>query len=159
MWTVFKVFIEFVTIVLLFYVLVFWPRGMWDLSSLTRDWTCTPCIGRRSLNHWTAREVTRVSISFKFWCILQNCSLGKVYSSMPSQVVYKNIVIYCGLIFLLGYWAYGFKQWKHFYFWNNSNRLKCTDSNETRTHVCTRKITQVLTLCCTCLCYFKKNML
>ena len=30
---------------------------MWDLNSLTRDWTCTPCIGRRSLNHWIAREV------------------------------------------------------------------------------------------------------
>ena len=33
MWTIFKVFIEFVTILLLFYVLVFWPWGMWDLSS------------------------------------------------------------------------------------------------------------------------------
>ena len=33
MWTIFKVFIEFVTILLLFYVLVFWPQGMWDLSS------------------------------------------------------------------------------------------------------------------------------
>ena len=31
MWTIFKVFIEFVTILLLFYVLVFWPQGMWDL--------------------------------------------------------------------------------------------------------------------------------
>ena len=37
MWTIFKVFIEFVTILLLFYVLVFWPRGMWALSSPTRD--------------------------------------------------------------------------------------------------------------------------
>ena len=35
----------------------FWPRGMWDLSSLTRDWTCTSCIGRWSLSHWTTREV------------------------------------------------------------------------------------------------------
>ena len=35
----------------------FWPRGMWDLSSPTRDRTRRPCIGRRSLNHWTAREV------------------------------------------------------------------------------------------------------
>ena len=35
----------------------FWPRGMWDLSSLTRDGTHTPCLGRQSLNHWTAREV------------------------------------------------------------------------------------------------------
>ena len=32
------------TILLLFYVLVFWPRGMWDLSSLTRDQTCPPAL-------------------------------------------------------------------------------------------------------------------
>ena len=36
MWIIFKVFIEFVTILHLFYVLVFWPQGMWDLNSLTR---------------------------------------------------------------------------------------------------------------------------
>ena len=30
---------------------------MWDVSSPTRDQTHTPCIGRRSLNHWAAREV------------------------------------------------------------------------------------------------------
>ena len=54
---IFEVFIEFVTIFLLFYVLVFWPQGMWDLRFLTRDQTRTPCIGSRSLNHWTAREV------------------------------------------------------------------------------------------------------
>ena len=41
----------------LFDVLVLWPRGVWDLSSLTRARTCTPCIGRQSLNHWTARVV------------------------------------------------------------------------------------------------------
>ena len=29
------------------------PHSMWDLSSLTRDWTCTPCIERQSLNHCT----------------------------------------------------------------------------------------------------------
>ena len=56
-WTIFKVFIEFVTVLLLFYVLVFWPQGMWDLSSPTRDRACTPCIGRQSLNHQTAREI------------------------------------------------------------------------------------------------------
>ena len=37
MWTILKVFIECVTISLLFYVLVFWPQGMWDLNSLTGD--------------------------------------------------------------------------------------------------------------------------
>ena len=57
MWTILKVFTEFVTILLLFYVLVFWLRGMWDLSSLTRDRTWTLCIGSQSLNHWTTREV------------------------------------------------------------------------------------------------------
>ena len=46
MWIIFKVFIEFITILLLFYVLVFWPQGMWDLSSQTRDQTCTPSIRR-----------------------------------------------------------------------------------------------------------------
>ena len=40
---VFKVFIEFVTVLFLFYVLVFWSQGRWDLSSLTRDLTHTPC--------------------------------------------------------------------------------------------------------------------
>ena len=65
MWTIFKVFIEFVTILLLFYVLVFWPQGMWDLSSLTRDRTLTPCIGRQHLNQWTAREVPEQYILLK----------------------------------------------------------------------------------------------
>ena len=48
----FKVFIEFVTILLLFYVLVFWPQDMCDLGSLTRDQTCTLYIEKQSLNHW-----------------------------------------------------------------------------------------------------------
>ena len=64
MWTIFKVFIEFVTILLLFYVLVFWLRGMWDLSSLTRDSTHTPWIGMRSLNPWTTREALSSFLMF-----------------------------------------------------------------------------------------------
>ena len=32
-------------------------RGMWDLSSPTRDPTRVPCIGRRILKHCTTREV------------------------------------------------------------------------------------------------------
>ena len=60
MWTIFKVFIEFVTILLLLFMVflnLFLSQGMWDLNSLTRDRTHTPCIGRQSLNHWTAKEV------------------------------------------------------------------------------------------------------
>ena len=37
-------------------VSVFWLWGVWDLSSLTRDWTYTLCIGRRSLNDWAVRK-------------------------------------------------------------------------------------------------------
>ena len=64
MWTILKVFIELVTTLLLFYVLVFWPRGMWDPSSPIRDRTYTACVERRSLNHWTAREVPRLQASW-----------------------------------------------------------------------------------------------
>ena len=42
--TIFKAFTEFVAILLLIYVLFFLPQGMWDLSSLTRDQTCTPVL-------------------------------------------------------------------------------------------------------------------
>ena len=44
------------TILLLFYILRFWPWGIWDCNSLTRDWTCSPYIGKQSLNHWTTRQ-------------------------------------------------------------------------------------------------------
>ena len=57
MCTFFFLSLEFVIILLLFYVLVFWAPGMWDLSSLIRDWNHIPWAERRSLNHWTTREV------------------------------------------------------------------------------------------------------
>ena len=44
-----KVFIEFVTILLLFYVLVFWPQGIWE-----------PQLPNQGLNphplHWKAKS-------------------------------------------------------------------------------------------------------
>ena len=58
MWTIFKWSTSLNLLqYCLFFVLVFWPWGMWNFSFLIRDWTHTPCIGRRSLHHWTAREV------------------------------------------------------------------------------------------------------
>ena len=67
MWIFLKVFIEFVTILLLFDILVFWPLGIWDLSSPTRDWTHSPYIRRQSLSHWTAREVPLPCVFFFFF--------------------------------------------------------------------------------------------
>ena len=39
--------------------------GMWDLSSLTRDWTYVPCISKWILNHWITREVWVSGLMFK----------------------------------------------------------------------------------------------
>ena len=35
------------------------PWDMWDLCSLTWDWTHILRVGRQSLNHWTTRKVPR----------------------------------------------------------------------------------------------------
>ena len=40
----FKVFAELATTLLLFYVLVFWPQGMWDPSFQTRDQPAPPAL-------------------------------------------------------------------------------------------------------------------
>ena len=74
MQTIFKVFIESVIILLLSYVLFFWPWSIQDLNCLPRDQTHSPCIRRQSLNHWTAREVPYIWLSacfFLFKKILQ----------------------------------------------------------------------------------------
>ena len=49
MWTILKVFIEFVTILRLFYVLAFWPQGMWDPSTLDQGSNPQPL-------HWKAKS-------------------------------------------------------------------------------------------------------
>ena len=71
------------------FVLVFCPQGMWDLRSLTRDKIYTPCIGRRSLSHWTTREVPQIVVLLIFkdkWirsgltrgCWLTSCCLWEL---------------------------------------------------------------------------------
>ena len=40
-----------------FFFLLAMPCSMWDLSSLTSDWTCVPAVEMQSPNHWTAWEV------------------------------------------------------------------------------------------------------
>ena len=46
--------------------MLYWPWGMWDLSSLTRDQSCSFCIGRWSRNHWTTREVPKQNFRESF---------------------------------------------------------------------------------------------
>ena len=58
MWTIFKSLYWICYNIASVLCLVFWPQDMCDLSYPTRDRTCTPCIGRWSLSHWTSREVS-----------------------------------------------------------------------------------------------------
>ena len=90
MWTIFKVFIEFVTILLLFYVLFFWLQGMWDLSCPTRDRTCTSCIGGQSLNHWTTREVPELDILNGSYMDMNFISIKMLYK--PNQSIGCEVI-------------------------------------------------------------------
>ena len=97
---------------------MFWPCGMWDLSPLIRDRTHTPCIGRRSLNHWTTRE--------SHWWVLIS-----VHSKCVSLVIVYLLRKYCSNMrkdiqpclvcrSLLVCWFYHLQT--HFTFWSISDR-------------------------------------
>ena len=84
---------------------------MRDLSSLTKDRTRTPCIGRRSLNHWTAREVPvfafleplpfvevdvvwnpyYAALLLHLWLLGYSLSDGNHRVGLPSGSVVKNL--------------------------------------------------------------------
>ena len=78
MWSIFEVFIECYKL-LLFYILVFWPRGMWDLSYQTRDRTHTPALEDEVLT--TGHQGSPPNSVLK-WCLaLGNwCTSPKVLS-------------------------------------------------------------------------------
>ena len=50
-------------------------RSMWDLSSPTRGRTWVPCIGRWSLNHWTAGEVPEDFVDMPFQGLISGLGL------------------------------------------------------------------------------------
>ena len=52
-------FLLFLIFFVSFFYFLAMLRGMWDLSSPTRDRTCALALEAWSLNHWTAREVPR----------------------------------------------------------------------------------------------------
>ena len=72
------------------------PHGTWDLSSLTRDHTCTPTLEALSLNPWTARDVPILAI-FKYMVqrhqiysyVMQPSppSVTTSFSSSPKQIL------------------------------------------------------------------------
>ena len=102
----FQIFIEFVTLLLLLYVLSFWPQGMWDLGSPVKVGTHITCTGRSSLNHWTARDIPSIHsflfftyIHSYFYCHHHCCSLQVLHplranKRNPSSFA-RNIVNRC----------------------------------------------------------------
>jgi len=97
-------FIEFVITLLLFNVLVFWPWGMWDLSSQIRGRTHNPCIGMQRGSPWE----TILMPSFgscrrtRGWDVvwtctlsvveLKTCGFGKFTRSIAARCKTKSII-------------------------------------------------------------------
>lgn len=68
-------------------VWVFGPWSMWDLIPLTRDRTCTQCIGRQSLSRWTLREAPCPFLASKQW------NNSHVESSYTDHTLLRGYVI------------------------------------------------------------------
>ena len=62
-WAILKVFVEFFTILLLFYVLILWLQDVWDLSPWPGLKPTAPALERQSLNQWATRESVLVTQS------------------------------------------------------------------------------------------------
>ena len=87
----FKSLLNLLTIFLLpllfFSVLGFWPRGMWNLSSPTRDQTCIPCIGRQNLNHWTPKPLCLFSVQYSLLSIFSRGEKNVRCSPRPASLL------------------------------------------------------------------------
>ena len=87
-------------------VLVFWPWGLWDHSSLTKDWTLTLCIGRQSLNYWATRKLPKIGtfteqkglnfdkVQLVYFSFMEYASGVLTNRASPSPGSYKNSLGY-----------------------------------------------------------------
>ena len=72
MWTIFKVFIELVT---LFLFSIFWPRGMWDLTPWPGILPAPPALGSKVLTVGPPEKslfLTYLFTYYAFWIIKKN---------------------------------------------------------------------------------------
>ena len=111
MWIIFKVFIEFATILLLFlYVLgffcfylfiFFWLQGMQELSSQTRDRTYILCFERQSLSPWTTREVPEICFVLPFLKCMSMSNMSHMFIIFLKGIklkIYSQNHISCYLV-------------------------------------------------------------
>ena len=73
-----------------FYVSVFWLRSWWDLSSCTRNWTCTPSARRQNLDHWIAREAFDV---YWRWCSVKTSMCDYMMKQKVRGLFLKLLVL------------------------------------------------------------------
>ena len=84
-----------------------------QLTSLTRNWICTPCFGRWSLNHWTTREVPMLFPALKITSIVGSAFSNRgilqdsVKDSDPSW-----------RFFYLLHLTLNVSHWKSHWYWN-----------------------------------------
>ena len=70
-------------ILLLFYVLAFWPRGMWDLSSWARDRTTSPALESEVLTTGPPRKISSLGSHAanpfleRDWCLTSRAAITK----------------------------------------------------------------------------------
>ena len=88
MWTILKYFTEFVTI----FCFMFWFLGLETCRILAPQPGIAnhrPCIGRRSLNHWTTREVPFILLILEENNFIDDvyCAMKFLYSIHPSSKV------------------------------------------------------------------------
>ena len=88
-----RVFTEFVTMLLLFHVLVLWPQGMWDLSFPTGSQTHTSCIGRQNLHHWATRDTPQTYSSYNWKSIPFDQHLHNSLTAQPLAVLLYSLFL------------------------------------------------------------------
>ena len=86
----------YIYIYIYIYIFFFGTWGIWDLSPVTRDQTCTSCIGRQSLNHWTTREVPRMWLCCQLVEGWEQTRVRNVWeNSVPGMKLFFREVILC----------------------------------------------------------------
>ena len=104
MWTIFKVFIEFATILLLFYGLLlwffffFWPRGMRDLTSLTGVEPIRPALEGDVLTSWqpgSSLNIPLLQYKMRFFRgLLSKYSLQYALTNILTNILPSNSKCY-----------------------------------------------------------------
>ena len=61
-------------------------KGLWDLSSLTQDWTWPLALRARSSSHWTTREFPHMHSCFSLWHVLPAKTCGVLPPGKFSQL-------------------------------------------------------------------------